>query len=289
MILVVGATGQLGGMVTRKLLDAGNAVRILVRRASDYSEIVAAGAEPAVGDLKDPASLDAACIGVQAVITTANSTARGGTDTVESVDRIGNRNLIEAAVQARVRRFIFISNVGADPQSPVPFMAAKGETEELLRNSGMNWTIVQPDLFMDKLPIMVVGAPALAGKPVTLVGQGRRVHSLVAMRDIAEYTIAALSHPEAESQTLVIGGPQAVSWRDVVAAFQHELGRHVPVHTVPPGQPTPGMPDLINGLLNGLETYDSRLDTTSLSEQYKVVPSTLQEWVHDFVRSHNPR
>ena len=287
MILVVGATGQLGDLITRKLLDRGNAVRILVREGSECSTLVAAGAETVAGDLKDRPSLDAACIGVHAIITTANSTARGGTDTVESVDRIGNRNLIEAAVGARVSRFIFISNLGADPHNPVPFMAAKGETEELLRKSGMCWTIVQPDLFMDKLPVIVVGAPALAGQPVTLVGEGRRVHSLVAMRDVAQYTIAALNYPEAEHETLVVGGPEPVSWRDVVAAFEHELGRDVPVQTVPLGQPTPGMPDLINGFLNGLETYDSRLDTTSLSEQYKVVPSTLQEWVHDFVKSHN--
>jgi uncharacterized protein YbjT (DUF2867 family) len=283
MILVVGATGQLGGLIAQTLIDRGSPVRILVREGSSYDALLAAGAEPVTGDLKNPASLRAACAGVDTIITTANSSARGGDDTVDSVDRAGNRNLIEAAVASGVPRFVFISNLGANPQSPVPFMAAKGETEQRLRNSGLSWTIIEPNLFMDKLPIAVVGAPALAGEPVTLVGQGRRVHSLIAMRDVAEYAVATLDHSESERQVLVIGGPEPVSWMDVVAAFEKELGREVPLRTVPLGQPVPGMPDLLSGFLTALETYDSPLDMTQVARTYGVAPTTLQDWVHGFV------
>jgi len=250
---------------------------------------VAAGAHPVIGDLKDPASLLAACAGVDTVVTTANSSARGGEDTVESVDRLGNRNLIEAAARAGVERFVFVSNLGASPDSPNPFMAAKGETEQLLRSSGMSWTILQPNLFMDKLPVLVVGVPALTGRPVTLVGEGRRVHSLVAMNDVAQYVLAAVEHPERDGQLLVIGGPEPVSWRDVVAAFECELGRAIPVHTVPPGQPIDGMPDLLTGFLALLETYDSRLEMGELSERYGVAPTALQAWVRNFVRESQGR
>ena len=181
MILVVGATGQLGGLIAQTLIERGRPVRILFREGSSCDALVAAGAEAVTGDLKDPTSLRAACANVEAIITTANSSARGGDETVDTVDRAGNRNLIEAAEANGVRRFVFISNLGADPASPVPFMAAKGETEQRLRNSSMCWTIIEPNLFMDKLPVAVVGGPALAGEPVTLVGRGRRVHSLIAM------------------------------------------------------------------------------------------------------------
>ncbi|MET3141758.1 UNVERIFIED_ORG: NADH dehydrogenase [Arthrobacter sp. UYEF2] len=283
MILVVGATGQLGGLIAQTLLDEGFHVRVLVRERSAYDAIVSAGAEPVTGDLKDPPSLLAACAGIDTVVTTANSSARGGSDTVDSVDRIGNRNLIEAAVDAGVRRFVFLSNLGASPDSPIAFMAAKGETEQLLRSSGMFWTIIQPNLFMDKLPVMVVGVPALTGQAVTLVGEGRRVHSLVAMRDVAQYVLAVVKRPEQEGRLLVIGGPEPVSWRDVVTAFELELGQRIPVQTVPPGQPVPGLPDLLSGFLALLETYDSRLDATELNTRYGVVPTTLQAWVHRFV------
>lgn len=283
MILVVGATGQLGGLIAQSLIDRGSPVRILVREGSSYDALVAVGAEPVTGDLKNPASLRAACAGVDTIITTANSSARGGDDTVDTVDRAGNRNLIEAAVTNGVHRFVFVSILGAHPDNPVPFMAAKGETEQRLRDSGLSWTIIEPNLFMDKLPISVVGGPALAGEPVTLVGQGQRVHSLIAMRDVAAYAVAALDHSESERQVLVIGGPDPVSWLDVVAAFEKELGREVSLQTVPLGQPVPGMPDLLSGFLTALETYDSPLDMSQLSRTYGVAPTALQDWVHGFV------
>jgi nucleoside-diphosphate-sugar epimerase len=96
----------------------------------------------------------------------------------------------------------------------------------------MTWTILQPNLYLDRLPMAVVGGPALAGQPVTLVGEGRRRHSMVAV-DVTAYAVAALQQQQAQGQTLVIGGPQPVSWRDVVDAFARELGNDIPVRTVP--------------------------------------------------------
>ena len=283
MILVVGATGQLGGTIAHMLLGRERRVRVLVRPGSDYSDLVAAGAEAVTGDLKDRASLTRACQGVDAVITTANATARGEDDTIESVDRVGNRNLIDAAAAAGVGRFVFISALGANPDHPMALLRAKGETEQYLRDSAMAWTVLQPNLFLDKLPMAVVGGPALAGQPVTLLGEGRRMHSMVAMRDAAAYAVAALDRTDAANQTLVIGGPQAVSWRDIVAEFAHALGTDVPVRTVAPGQPVPGLPDFLTGLLVALETYDSPIDSSALAAAYGIRPTTLAEFAHDVV------
>ncbi len=286
MILVVGATGQLGGLITMRLLARERRVRILVRPGTDFGRLVTAGAEPVHGDLKDPASLALAlalaCDGVDAVVTTANATARGGDDTIETVDRLGNRHLIDAASEAGVRKFVFVSSLGADPNSPLPLLAAKGEAERHLRASGMAWTVLQPNLLFDKLPMLVVGIPALSGHTVTLVGEGRRVHSLIAMDDVAAYAVAALEQETANGQTLVIGGPAAVSWRDVVDAFSDELGRDVKVRVVPTDQPIPGMPDFIRDLLRALETYDSPLDTT-LADTYGITLTTLPEFVRQVV------
>ena len=113
MILMVGATGVVGGMITRRLLDEDKEVRILVRRGSPSSQLVQqglatsaealieSGAHPVHGDLRDRASLDAALEGVDTVISTANSAGRGGADNPQSVDLEGNRNLIEAALGRR--------------------------------------------------------------------------------------------------------------------------------------------------------------------------------------------
>jgi NADH dehydrogenase len=285
MILVVGATGDLGGRVSRLLLDRGEAVRILVRHNSSYDDLLAGGAQPVVGDLKDPPSLEAACAGVDSVLTTANSTARGGDDTIESVDVAGNTNLIGAAAAAGVRHFVFVSALGAHPSSPSEFLRAKGESEQRLRDSGMAWTVLQPNGFMDKLIPPVVGGPALAGQPVTLVGEGARHHSFVAMQDVAAYGVAALQDKRAaaEGETLVIGGPEPLSWRDIVCAFEQELGRALPVETVPPFNAVPGLPDFLAQLLSAFETYDSPIDMTELSSTYGVKPTDVRDFVRTFL------
>ncbi len=283
MILVVGATGELGGLITRSLLDQGKPVRILVRGGSSHDALVKAGAEVVRGDLKDANSLRAACAGADAVITTANSVGRGGDDTVESVDRHGNRNLVETADAAGVRRFLFISALGADTQNPMPFLRAKGETEKRIRDSSMGWTILEPNVFMDIWVPAVVGGPALSGHPVTLVGEGRRRHSFVARHDVAAYAVAALDRPEAQGQTLLIGGPHPVSWRDVVAAFEHELGHEVPVRSIAPGNLVPGLPEMMVDLLAALDTYDSPIDMSDSAGTYGVTPTPLADFVQGFV------
>jgi NADH dehydrogenase len=281
MILVVGATGRLGGLIARKLLNQGYRVRVLVRDAALATDLTGQGADLAVGDLTDFPSLLRACDGVSAVVTTANSMSRGGTDTIDSVDRAGNANLIRAAVEQRADRFVFVSALGADPHHPMPLLSAKGETEVLLRDSGLAWTILQPDFFMELLLMIAVGAPALSGETVTLVGEGRRKHSLVSLSDVAAYAVAALDRPDAAGQTLVIGGPAPVSWRDAIAAFEHELGRDIAVQTIPGTVRDGGDP--IVGLLAVLDAYDSPIDMTALSEQYGVTPTSMTEFVHGVV------
>jgi NADH dehydrogenase len=222
---------------------------------------------------------------METVVTSANAIGRGGEDTIDSVDLQGNQDLIVAAEEQGVRRFIFTSVLGANSESPVPFIRAKGKAEQRLINTGMAWTILQPNLFMDTWLPMAVGGPALAGQPVTLVGEGRRRHSMVAMRDVVSYAVAALSHDAAYKARLLIGGPQAISWRDAVAAFEHELGRQIPVRTVRPGEAVPGMPEQVNMLFQQLETYDSPLDMKATATTFGITPTTLDDFVHAFVSS----
>src|SRR5690606_10600731 len=121
--------------------------------------------------------------------------------------------------------------------SPSDFMRAKAETEQRLRESGMDYTILLPNAFMDVWPAMVVGAPALQGQPVTLAGEGKRIHSFIYGGDVAAFAVAAVDQPQARNQTLVLGGPEALSWRDVVATYGRVLGRELPVSWLQAGEP----------------------------------------------------
>ena len=283
MILVAGATGMMGGMITRQLLEQGQDVRVLVRPHSNYQPLVEAGAKPVFGDLKDRASLDEAVRGVDTVITTANSAQRGGDDNIQTVDLQGNANLIEAAKAAGVQHFVFVSVLGASPESPSPFVQAKAASEQRLRESGMKYTILSPNMLMEVWAPMIVGGPALGGQPVTLIGEGRRRHSFASMGDVVQYAVRSLNNPAAENRMIPIGGPQAVSWRDVAAAYEKALGRPVEIQTLPMGQPIPWLPEAINGLLMGTEMYDSEVDMNEISSTFGVRPTSLDEFVQRHV------
>lgn len=278
-ILVVGATGRLGGEIARRLLAAGREpVRILVRPGARYDELAALGALPVTGDLKDRGSLDAAVRDVATIVTTANSAQRGGADSAEAVDQQGNRNLIDAARAGGVGHFVFISALGADEQSAVGLMRGKGMTERALRESGMGYTILAPNVFMDVWVPLVVGGPTLAGGQVTIVGEGRRRHAFVAMADVAVIAAATVGNAAARDAYIPIGGPDAVSWRDVIATFERVSGRQIAVHSVAPGAPLPGYPEVIGGLLTAMDTYDSPLDMTETARTFGVRLTSLEEY-----------
>ena len=239
MILVVGATGQLGGLITRDLLDSGRPVRALVRREVDGRRLAAAGGQPAFGDLKDAQSIRAACRDVDAVITTANAVGRTGEDTIESVDQLGTINLVQAAAAAGVRRFVYISALGADPDHPMPLLRAKGLVQQELTVSGMGWTVLQPNSYMDTWIPLIVGGPALRGDPITLVGDGRRRHSMVAIRDVAAYAAAALDHPRDARPDLYRRWAGA---GDLARHRRRLRGRTPPDPADPHDRPRPGDP-----------------------------------------------
>jgi uncharacterized protein YbjT (DUF2867 family) len=274
MNLIVGATGLVGGLITRQLLEGSEPVRVLVRDGSDYQPLVAAGAEPVHGDLKDRTSLDRAVAGVRTVITTANSAMRGGDDNMETVERLGNRNLIDAARGAGVEHFIFTSALGVAVDSPVPFMAAKAESEDYLQESGMAWTILAPNVFAE----VWVGnllRPVAAGDPVTLVGEGRRRHSFVSLRDVARFAVAAVDNPVAHGDRVVVAGPEAVSFREVIERAGALLGRPIPVRHYPIGEAIPGVPDLIRQFLTNFEMYDTVLDMSETARTYGIALTPL--------------
>ena len=282
-------------MITRRLLEEGKEVRVLVRRDSPSSqlvqqglatsaeELIEAGARPVHGDLRDRASLDVAVEGVETLVTSANSAFRGGADDPQSVDLEGNRNLIEAARDAGVEHFIFVSLLGADPDHPAPFMQAKARSESALRESGMDYTILAPTAFMEVWPAMVVGMPALQGQTVTLVGEGSRRHSFVSNRDVAAFAVKAVDDPAALQRHLAIGGPEALTWREVVATYERVLERSIPVEFVAMGEPVPGLPDPMPAMLAGMETYDSVVDMEETSRTFDVSLTRLETFVREQV------
>ncbi len=276
MILVVGASGLLGGSIAQGLLAQGQQVRILTRGNPASSALVKAGATPVEGDLKDPASLARAVTGVTTVITTANAALRSGSDTFESVDLVGNQNLIDAAAAASVEQFIFISAFAADANSPDAFMSYKGRTEQALAKCGMNYTILAPHIFMEVWFGMVIGTALQQGEPVTLVGRGGHRHSFVSVGDVVSVALAAVDNRAAFNRRIAIGGPEAVSWTEVVRRVARVIGRDLSVTYVPIGGPLP-IPPATWGLMYATEMFEAVIPMDEVIDTFGVSLTPLEE------------
>jgi NADH dehydrogenase len=286
VILVAGATGMLGSEIVRRLLEQDREVRILVRPPSDYAALVDAGAQPVIGDFKDPPSLQAAADGVDTVVTTANSARRGPPDTVEAIDLQGNQHLIEAAMAAGVKQFIFLTGGPATrSDSPIPFVAAKGAAEDRLRAESMPWTILAPDPYFEVWVEMVVAGPAMSGGEVVYIGSGERRHSMISIQDVAQFAVASVANPAAHNRRLEIGGPEPISWKDAVSAFERALGRPIRQRGVPPDERIPSVPEQVKPLLASLDMYDSPMDTGELAEAFGVAQTSIEDYARARVAS----
>lgn len=279
MILVVGATGMLGGAITQLLLARGERVRILIRPQSQERATpqIRAGAQVVSGDLKARASLDAACEGIDIVITTATAASRGGDDTPETVDWLGHQNLIDAATRAGVKQFIFVSANFAALESPIPIAAAKFKAETYLRASGLNYTILAPTAFMEGWPERVVGLSVSNGRPVTLIGNARGKISFIARSDVAAYASASISHPAALNQRLVIGGPEALSYRDVVVVYERVLGYLIPIHFANPDEDILDLPPFVVAVL--AKDEDEIVDLQEWACALGITPTRLEDFL----------
>jgi uncharacterized protein YbjT (DUF2867 family) len=202
-----------------------------------------------------------------------------------TVDRQGNRNLIEAARAAGVKQFIYTSFLGADLNNPAPLFQAKAETEITLGKSGMPYTILAPNFFMESWVGMVVGIPLQARQPITLVGERKRLHSLISVGDVAAFAVAAVGRPAAINQRIVLGGPEPLSWRGIVETFGQVLGQELPVQFVAPGEAIPGLPELVPPVLAAMETYDSPIPMDETARIFGVEQTTLTSFVHHMLNT----
>ena len=227
MNLVIGATGVLGGEICRQLRQAGKPVRALTRATADplkVEQLKRSGATLVQGDLKDRASLDAACRGVATVITTASTTfSRQAGDSIQTVDLEGQVRLVDAAKAAGVSRFVYVSyshQINVD----CPLTTAKRSVEAHLQRSGMTYTILAPSVFME-----VWLSPALGFDPAKararIYGSGRNPISWISLGDVARFAALSVDQPSARNATIESGGPAALSPLEVVRIFEQVGGR----------------------------------------------------------------
>jgi uncharacterized protein YbjT (DUF2867 family) len=234
MNLVVGASGLLGSEICRKLAEQGKQVRASVRSSTDPAKLdrlKGLGAHLAYGDLKEPSTLDAACLGVSTVISTASSTfSRQAGDSIESVDLQGQLNLVRAAKDAGVHHVIFVSF----PHAPVDFalQRAKRAVETELAGSGLVYTVLQPTFFTEIWLSPAVGFDA-ANASAQIYGSGQNKISWISYPDVATFAAASVDNRAAHNTVIKLGGPEALSPLQVVQIFEAVSGRKFNLNYVP--------------------------------------------------------
>jgi NADH dehydrogenase len=225
---------MLGTEICRKLAEEGKQVRALVRGSTDQAKqdkLKSLGANLAYGDLKDPSTLEAACLGISTVISTASSTfSRQAGDAIETVDSKGQLNLVRAAKTAGVHHFIFISF----PPAPGDFalQRAKRAVERELADNGLVYTVLQPTFFTEVWLSPAVGFD-VANASAQIYGSGQNKISWISYFDVARFAAAAVDNPAARNCVIKLGGPEALSPLEVVQIFQEVSGRKFRVTHVP--------------------------------------------------------
>src|SRR6266436_6541779 len=285
MILIVGASGRLGSVVAERLLAQGKAVRAMTRTPLNLAHLKQQGAEIVSGDLRNPASLVNACRGVEQVLAAAHALVGKGDNNPQTVDDAGNRQLIDAAKTAGVKHFIFVSVQGASPDSPLEFFRIKYRTEEYLRASGLNFTILRPSAFME-LWAQLIGQPIREQGKTTIFGRGDNPINFVAVQDVARFVSIALDDSRARNRVIEVGGPENLTLNQVAEIFERASGRqakkrHIPlpmmrVMSILMQPLNPAMSRLIrNGIY--MDTANLRYDAADTARAFGIQLTSLEE------------
>ena len=198
MILIIGAGSRTGRELVRLLRVTGAPVRLLTRSAPGPDEVV--------GDLADPASLDRAMKGADAVFL-LSSAAPG--------ELAWHRNAIEAAARAGVGHLVRSSILGADPASPARFIRDHGQADELLRASGVPFTILRPNFYMHN--VTELWPPSLDPQGNYYAPAGEARISMVDARDVGAVAARVLAGAPA-GQARDVTGPEALSHAEAAAS-----------------------------------------------------------------------
>ena len=205
-VLVVGGTGTLGRQIARRALDDGHQVRCMVRTPRKAAFLQEWGCELTRGNLLEPDSLDYALDGVDAVID-ASTSRPDDPKSIYTTDWDGKVNLLRACERAEVKRFVFLSLLGAHRHRSVPLMDIKACTENLLESSDFDYTILQVAAFMQGV-ISQFAIPVLESQTVWVSGSPTAI-AYMNTQDVARFAVAALDRPETIRNSFPVVGPKA--------------------------------------------------------------------------------
>lgn len=227
-ILVTGGTGFIGQALIRHLAEAGYTVRTLIRPSKQSPDLPkGVPVEVAVSGLNDERSLRAAMTGIDVVYHLAGSEWQGARSNLLDIDIRGAQSVVNAAKQAGIDRFFFVSHLGADRASAYPVLKAKAIAEEHIRRSGLDYTILrsaivygQNDNFTTGLAHLLHTVPFIFLYP----GDGKTLLQPLWIEDLVTCMVWALDDDDTRGQLYEVGGPEFLTFQQVARDIMTQIG-----------------------------------------------------------------
>lgn len=226
MILITGATGYIGRHLVVRLVAQGERPRCLVRDTQRAASILPADkVEFVQGNTTQPDSLGAAMHGVDTVVHAAFLTAdrkQSAGNHYQETNVQGTANVIKAAQDAGVKRIIEMSGLGTKPDKPGSYMQGRYLAEKMLKESGLDWTIIQPSVLFGKDAPFIKGLSNLihTAPVVPLIGGGKIMFQPIYVEDVVTVVIKVLDDPaRTAGKTYTIGGPEYYSFTQIIDAL----------------------------------------------------------------------
>jgi NADH dehydrogenase len=235
MILVTGGTGFVGSHLIRLLRGDDIPVRAVVREPDKAQPLRELGVDIVKGDIADKSSLEKAAAGVERVVHLVGIIQETAGATFSGVHVGGTRNLLEASRKAGVRHFVYQSALGTRPGARSRYYRTKWEAEELVRASGIAFTILRPSLiygpgdqFTIRLAEMIRMSPVL---PV--IGTGRSRVQPISVDDVAACVRKIVTSDSFLNEIYEIGGPEQLTYEEVTAMIADAMGIKRPTLHMP--------------------------------------------------------
>jgi uncharacterized protein YbjT (DUF2867 family) len=238
MILVTGGTGFVGSHIVNALADAGKDVRVLERKPGSWQEAGVRCREAVQGDMTDPESLRRAVSGCDTVVHLV-AIRQGKPEQFQRVMSEGTRDLVAAAKEAGVRRFVLMSALGTTDETKdlVPYYRAKWDMEQTVKGSGLDHVIFRPSFIFARdggiLPTFRRLAKLMPVTPIP--GSGTQRIQPIWIDDLVAYFVKAIDLDAATNRLFEVGGPDKVTWNELWERLKRALGSRRPSVHVPMG------------------------------------------------------
>ena len=228
MIFIAGASGFVGGHLVDYLTGSGRKVRCLARSKGAGSALSAKGVEVVSGDITSPDTLSGLLGGADFVVHLVGIIEEKGNATFEAVHLEGTGNLVAEAKRAGVGHFFYQSALGADKGSWSAYLRTKAEAEEIVRQSGLGYTIFRPSLiigpwdgFTKKIMEMLKLSPVLP-----IPGEGKARFQPVYIKDWLRCLGQVMDSPADFTGMFEIGGPEHLTYRKIIETLSDRHGIH---------------------------------------------------------------